>query len=232
VLIGPPGVGKGTQAALLSGSLDACHLSTGDVFRAINTLPPSELTPTMSCALREMRAGKLVPYETVLSLISERSACLRCRGGFILDGFPRTFAQAVMLDEMLSGQNVRLDAVISYELPLKQIVSRISGRRTCSGCQAVYHMESHPPKTPGLCDECSLPLFQRSDDRPESVRVRLEVYEQSTAPVVDYYRRKGLLISVPADGSPKEIFEMTLRALEQRPKTVASKNGEVAPRKP
>ncbi len=213
VLLGAPGVGKGTQAELLCARLGACHLSTGDIFRAAKALNPCERTPALTAALEYMKRGDLVPDETVLALVTERIGCLRCEGGFLLDGFPRTVAQAEALDKLLSGEQLELDAVLSYELPLEQVVARLSGRRTCSQCKSVFHVEARPPKKPGICDHCGGTLYQREDDRPESIRVRMEAYEKSTAPLAEYYRRKGLLVSVLAEGTPEQIFERTLQKL-------------------
>ena len=216
VLLGAPGVGKGTQAELLSERLGACHLSTGDIFRAAKTLSECDRTPSMTNALEFMRRGDLVPDETVLGLIIERGKCLRCRGGFLLDGFPRTVAQAQALDKCLVENDIQLGAVLSYELPLEKIVSRLSGRRMCPTCKAVYHVETRPPKMKGICDACGTALFQREDDRAESVRVRMDVYEKSTSPLTDFYGRTGLLVSVSAEGTPEEIFDRTIHALEKR----------------
>lgn len=213
VLLGAPGVGKGTQAELLSERLGACHLSTGDIFRSAKTLDACERTPTMSRALEYMLRGELVPDEIVLGLVSERSGCLRCRGGFLLDGFPRTVAQAEALETILARENVSLGAVLSYELPLEKIIARLSGRRTCSICKAVFHVETRPPKMQGICDRCGAALYQREDDRPESVRVRMDAYHKSTAPLADFYRRKGLLLAIPAEGAPEQICERTLAVL-------------------
>ena len=214
VLLGAPGVGKGTQAELLSAKLGACHLSTGDIFRAAKALDPAERTPALTSALEYMRRGDLVPDETVLALVAERIGCLRCEGGFLLDGFPRTVAQAEALDKLLAGEQIELDAVVSYELPLEQVVSRLSGRRTCSNCKAVFHIETRPPKVAGVCDHCGGKLYQREDDRPESVRVRMKAYEENTAPLVEFYRRKNLLLPISAQGSPEEIFKRTLEVLK------------------
>ena len=214
VLLGAPGVGKGTQAELLCANLGACHLSTGDIFRAAKALDPVERTPALTAALDYMRRGDLVPDETVLALVTERVGCLRCQGGFLLDGFPRTVAQAEALEKLLTGEKLKLDAVLSYELPLEQVVSRLSGRRTCPNCKAVFHVETRPPKVAGVCDHCGGVLYQREDDRPESIRVRMEAYERSTAPLTDFYRRRKLLLSVSAEGSPEEIFKRTLNALK------------------
>jgi adenylate kinase len=214
VLLGAPGVGKGTQAELLGANLGACHLSTGDIFRAAKSLDPSERTPALTAALDYMRRGELVPDETVLAMVAERVGCLRCEGGFLLDGFPRTVAQAEALEKLLGGENLKLDAVLSYELPLEQVVARLSGRRTCPNCKAVFHIETRPPKVAGVCDHCGSKLYQREDDRPESIRVRMEAYERSTAPLADFYRKRDLLLPISAEGSPEDIFKRTLAVLQ------------------
>jgi adenylate kinase len=216
VLLGPPGVGKGTQAELLSQRLGACHLSTGDVFRAAKGLAECERSPAMNAALDYMKRGDLVPDVTVLELVRERVGCLRCGGGFLLDGFPRTVAQAEAVSKMLQAEEIRLDAVVSYELPLEEIVTRLSGRRTCTQCKAVFHVTGRPPKQAGVCDQCGGHLVQREDDRPESIRVRMVAYEQSTAPLADYYRRLGVLTPIEAVGQPEEICQRTIALLETR----------------
>lgn len=213
VLLGAPGVGKGTQAELLSQRLGACHLSTGDVFRAAKCLAEGERSPAMSAALKYMQRGELVPDGTVLEMVRERVTCLRCRGGFLLDGFPRTVAQAQALQAILQERDLALDGVLSYELPIDEVVARLGGRRTCGRCKAIFHVTGRPPKMAGICDSCGGALTQREDDRPESVRVRLEAYEQSTAPLVDFYRRLGLLLPIPAGAPPKMTFERTMRML-------------------
>ena len=216
VLLGAPGVGKGTQAELLSQNLGACQLSTGDVFRAAKTLDPCERTPALEAALGYMKRGELVPDETVLGIVRERVGCLKCGGGFLLDGFPRTVAQAEALDKLLGEQQIGLSAVLSYEMPIEQIVSRLGGRRTCAKCKAVYHVANKPPKQAGISDHCGGELIIREDDRPEAIRVRMQAYETSTAPLADYYQRKGLLVSIPAEGSPEQIYERAAAALSQR----------------
>ena len=214
VLLGAPGVGKGTQAQLLSERLGACHLSTGDVFRAAGSRPECEQSPAMVQAAEYMRRGELVPDSIVLEMIRERRRCLRCRGGFLLDGFPRTLAQAESLKQLMDEQQTPLQAVVSYELPLGEIVSRLSGRRTCRKCKAVYHVTGQPPAVEGICDRCGGELFQRDDDRPESIKVRMEAYEHSTKPLIDFYSDLGLLVRVEATGSPEEICARSITALE------------------
>jgi adenylate kinase len=213
VLLGAPGVGKGTQAELLHQSLGACHLSTGDVFRAAKNQTGCDLSPAMSTALDFMRTGALVPDSTVWDMVRERGRCLRCRGGFVLDGFPRTLYQATLLRAFMENDQLSLSAVVSYELPLAEIVERLSGRRTCEKCKAIYHVAQHPPQAEGVCDRCGGRLYQREDDRPESVTVRMEAYERSTAPLIEFYRNLRLLLPVPAVGSPPEICARTVSAL-------------------
>jgi adenylate kinase len=216
ILLGAPGVGKGTQADLLRERLGACHLSTGDVFRAAAGRGACDQTPAMTAALDFIRCGALVPDSTVWEMVRERSACLRCRGGFILDGFPRTLAQAESLKQLVESDRLPLDAVVNYELPLAEIVERLSGRRTCEKCKAVYHTTRQPSQTAGACDRCGGRLFQREDDRPESVTVRMETYERSTTPLIEFYRNLGLLLPIPATGTPDEICARTVSALETR----------------
>ena len=212
VLLGAPGVGKGTQAGLLSERLGACQLSTGDIFRAAKCLGEGERSPALEAALHYMVRGDLVPDDTVLGIVQERMRCLRCCGGFLLDGFPRTVAQAKALENLLDQEKVPLTAVLNYELPIDQIVARLSGRRTCSQCKAVFHVMTMPPRVKDICDHCGGDLIQREDDRPESVRVRMEAYDKSTRPLIDFYQKRGLLVSINAEGSPEEIYQRT-RAL-------------------
>lgn len=216
VLLGAPGVGKGTQAQRLGERLGTCQLSTGDVFRAASERNGCRLSPSLQTALDAMRRGELVPDDTVLGIVRERVKCIRCHGGFLLDGFPRTVAQAEALEQLLASEGVRLDAVISYDLPTEKIVTRLGGRRTCPDCKAVFHVQSLPPRVTGVCDHCGTKLFQREDDRPDSVRVRLGIYEQNAVPLADYYRERGLLISIPAEGTPGKIFQCAVAALKAR----------------
>jgi len=213
VLLGAPGVGKGTQAELLNQRLGACHLSTGDVFRAAKGRDNCDLSPAMKAALEYMRRGDLVPDATVWDMVRERSACLRCGGGFILDGFPRTLSQAESLKQLMGQEGLSLTAVVNYELPVSAIVARLSGRRTCEKCKAVFHAIERPPKIVGICDRCGGKLFQREDDRPQSISIRLEAYDQSTAPLIAFYKNLGLLLPVTGTGSPEDICSRTLAAL-------------------
>jgi len=213
VLLGPPGVGKGTQAELLGHALGACHLSTGDVFRAAPC--EAESSPALKAALDVMRRGELVADDVVVSMVRERAGCLRCRGGFLLDGFPRTRPQAEALDALLTEQGVALDAVLSYETPPEEVVARLCGRRTCSACKMVYHHTTRPPRTEGVCDQCGGRVVRREDDRPESIRVRMRAYEEATRPLTEYYGRSERLVPVRASGAPEQILERSLQALSE-----------------
>ena len=214
ILLGAPGVGKGTQAEILTQRLDACHLSTGDVFRGACKRNDCEQSPAMRQALEYMRRGDLVPDTTVWEMVRERSYCILNCGGFILDGFPRTLAQAESLRTLMARDKLSLTAVINYELSVDEIVRRLSGRRTCEQCKSVFHIIDRPPKIDGVCDRCGGELFQREDDRPESIKVRLEAYERSTKPLIDFYKSLGLLLPIKAKGSPEEIFERTMELIE------------------
>ncbi len=213
VMLGAPGVGKGTQAELLHRRLGAAQLSTGDVFREIKTLPVAERSPAIATALDYMVRGELAPDETVVDIVRERRDCLRWPGGFLLDGFPRTVGQAEALDNMLAEMEIKLDAVIDLFLPIEEIVSRLSGRLTCANCKSVFHATNRPPRVAGVCDKCGGKLIQRDDDRPEAVLVRMAAYQRSTTPLIEYYHDQGLLRVVDAHGSPEEILRRTLKKL-------------------
>jgi adenylate kinase len=217
VLLGAPGVGKGTQAQLLSERLGPCHLSTGDVFRAAKSIPDAERSPALNRALEFMRRGDLVPDEIVLDMVAERVNCLRCSGGFLLDGFPRTVAQAEALEKLMQKEKLALTAALDFELPIDEIVARLGGRRTCSGCKAVYHVTDLPPRIEGVCDRCGGKLIQREDDRPEAIRVRMATYEKSTRPLMDFYTKRGLLVTVMAGKTPEETFKRTMAKLKTSP---------------
>jgi adenylate kinase len=214
VLLGAPGVGKGTQAELLCAGMGVCQLSTGDIFRASICLPDGERSPAMSEALDYMKRGELVPDSTVLNLIRERVRCLKCRGGFLLDGFPRTVPQAEALYDLLEENRVHLEAVLNYTLPFSTIVGRLSGRRTCASCKSVFHVTGRAPRVVDVCDHCGGKLIQREDDRPEAVEVRMSAYETSTRPLIDYYAGHGLLRTISAEGTPEQIYERTMAILD------------------
>ena len=214
VFLGPPGVGKGTQAQRLAAREKIPQVSTGEILRE----SVKHGTPLGLKAKGYMDAGKLVPDEVVIGLVREKVMGPECARGYILDGFPRTGAQAEALDRMFKETDTPgLDHVVSFEVPNEEIVRRLSGRRSCSPCQTVYHVEHDPPKREGVCDNCGGRLLQREDDRSESVRVRMQAYAQSTAPLIEYYQRKGLLVAIAADGSPEDIYQRTLKALNARP---------------
>jgi adenylate kinase len=222
VLLGAPGVGKGTQAEFLSQRLGACHLSTGDVFRAAKSGSDQNLTPALAAALDSMRRGALVADSIVSEVVRERIDCIRCPGGFILDGFPRTLRQAELLQEILEQESLALDAVVNYELSQKEVVARLSGRRTCNGCKTTFHLVSKPPRAEGICNQCGGRLYQREDDDAESIKVRLEEYERNTAPLIAFYENLGLLRSIPASGSPEEIYSQTMQMLGTRARSAGT----------
>ena len=216
VLLGAPGAGKGTQAELLTDRLRPCQLSTGDVFRAAKCASSDALSAAMKNAMSAMQAGRLVSDETVIDMVRERSHCITCSYGFMLDGFPRTVSQAEALDEIMADHDLKLDVVLNYDLPVETVVRRLSGRRTCRACKTTFHVETKPSKKDGVCDKCGGELYQREDDRAESIRVRLKAYEDSTSPLAAYYDAKGLLLTISAEGGPADVFARTLTALEER----------------
>jgi adenylate kinase len=217
ILLGAPGIGKGTQAARLQNAYGPWQLSTGDIFRAAKAKKgKAPLTPALEAATGYMVRGELVPDETVVDLVRERKEVLANPHGFMLDGFPRTVPQAQALDGILGDVRVSLDVVLSYVLPIDKVIERISGRRTCRQCGKTFHVVAMPPKQEGVCDYCGGELFLRDDDKPETVRVRMQAYEESTKPLSDYYQQRGLLLEVSADGNADEVFERTKAALKDR----------------
>jgi adenylate kinase len=214
VLLGAPGVGKGTQAAFFGERLRGCHLSTGDLFRAAANIPEHRRSYAMAEAVQHMRHGELVPDSTVWEIVRERAGCIRCPGGFVLDGFPRTRPQAEAFQLLLKEEGICLDAVLNYELPAPEIILRLSGRRICEKCKAIFHLSQIPQNMNGNCPKCGGSLVQREDDRPESIMLRLETYIRDTAPLIDFYRSANLLVSVSAAGSPNEVFARSVAALE------------------
>jgi adenylate kinase len=204
VFLGPPGVGKGTQASRLAAETGVVHLSTGDLLRAA----VAARTPLGLEAEGHMKAGRLVPDDLVLRILKERLAAADARRGFVLDGFPRNRAQAEALTSITP-----LDIVLSFDLPHDVLVERLSGRRICPTCQSVYHVETRPPRQPGRCDHEGAELIQRPDDLPQAIRTRLEVYAAQTAPLLDYYRERHLLRAVDARGSPDQVAARIRAAL-------------------
>ncbi len=208
ILLGPPGAGKGTQAALLSGALKVPHISTGDIFRS-NIKEKTKLGKLVSGILE---SGGQVPDDVTCEIVKDRLMKDDCHNGFILDGFPRTLPQAEMFESMLSENNQRIDAVINISLDDAVVVKRMSGRRMCP-CGKVYHVLSHPPKKEGVCDSCGSPLYIRDDDREETVLNRLKTYHDQTSPLIDFYSRRGLLIEIDGDKPIDSIFQDILTAL-------------------
>lgn len=201
VFLGPPGAGKGTQAKKLSDDWGTPQISTGDILRDA----ARRGTALGQAAKPLMAAGKLVPDDIVVGIVIERLAQPDAAHGFILDGFPRTIPQAEALDRALRQAGKALGAVISFEVPLDQLVERISGRRSCPKDGSVYNVSFQAPKRPGHCDLCGTELVQREDDKPEKVRERLAVYAAQTAPLEAYYQRQGLLRRIRGVGAPEEI---------------------------
>ncbi|MDH7600849.1 MAG: adenylate kinase [Armatimonadota bacterium] len=200
VLFGAPGSGKGTQASILEKEFGAVHISTGDTLREA----VAKGTEVGLQAKSYMDRGELVPDEVVIAIAKEKLASVG-NNGFVLDGFPRTVAQAEALDDALLELQKPLDAVINLRVDEEELVRRLSGRRVCPKCGEPYHVDSKPPKSPGKCDICGADLIQREDDKPDAIRNRLRVYQEQTAPVLEYYRRKGLLRDIEAAGGIDEI---------------------------
>ena len=209
LLLGPPGAGKGTQAKLLKEQFGACQVSTGDILRRA----AAERSPLGEKAAALMAKGELVPDGLMIDLVAERLRGDDCLAGFILDGFPRTLDQAEGLEAILEAMGSGLDCVFSIWVPHNVIILRLEGRRSCKTCGALYHLVSQPPRRIGVCDRCGGELYQREDDRVETIRARLRVYEAQTAPLVDYYRKKGLLKEIDGVGSVEEIRCRMLLAL-------------------
>lgn len=209
ILLGPPGAGKGTQAKLLVEGLKIPQVSTGDMLRAAVKAG----TPLGQEAKQYMDRGALVPDAVIIGLVRERLQQPDCSRGYILDGFPRTVAQAEALEKTLAGLQASLDSVVSLEVPTEDLVLRIAGRRTCRNCGAMYHVRFSPSKTDGRCDACGGPTYQRDDDREETVRRRLAVYAEQTAPLISFYEARGFLRRVPGTGEIAEIFQRITAAL-------------------
>ncbi|MFD0145866.1 MULTISPECIES: adenylate kinase [unclassified Streptomyces] len=212
VLVGPPGAGKGTQAAFLAKNLDIPHISTGDLFRA-NISQGTELGVK---AKAYMDAGDLVPDEVTIGMAKDRMEQADAANGFLLDGFPRNVAQAEALDVVLKAEDMQLDAVLDLEVPEDEVVKRIAGRRICRNDSAhVFHVTYNAPKTAGVCDVCGGELFQRDDDSEETVRRRLEVYHTQTEPIIDYYRAQNLVVTISALGKVDEVTAKAMAALKK-----------------
>ncbi len=212
ILLGPPGAGKGTQAQRIVAHYHIPQISTGDILRAA----VKQASPLGMRAKGYMDRGELVDDEVVIGIIEERLKAPDCQTGFILDGFPRTTPQAEALQSILSKLGKRIDHVLNIEVETEELVRRLTGRRTCRECGAMFHILFRPPREDHLCDRCGGSLYQREDDREETIRTRLEAYEKQTAPLIRYYREKGLLRSILGLGEEDQIFEQILRVLEAR----------------
>ncbi|MBL1105622.1 adenylate kinase [Streptomyces sp. 5-8] len=212
VLVGPPGAGKGTQAVRLAEKLHIPHISTGDLFRA----NISQQTELGKLAKSYMDAGNLVPDEVTIAMAKDRMEQADAENGFLLDGFPRNVSQAEALDQLLQTEGITLDAVLDLEVPEDEVVKRIAGRRICRNDSShVFHVSYNAPKQEGVCDVCGGELYQRDDDREETVRTRLEVYHTQTEPIIDYYKSQGLVVTISSLGPVAEITERALEALKR-----------------
>lgn len=202
IMLGAPGAGKGTQAKQISDTYSIPHISTGDIFRA-NIKNGTELGKK---AKTYMDQGALVPDELTCDLVMDRISQDDCRNGFVLDGFPRTIPQAEALDKALTASGQKMDYAINVDVPDENIINRMSGRRACLNCGATYHIVSIPPKKEGICDVCGSPLVLRDDDKPETVKKRLEVYHDQTQPLIEYYEKAGILKTVDGTQDMKKVF--------------------------
>lgn len=211
IFLGPPGVGKGTQAEFVAKKYHIPKLSTGDLLRE----NVERGTTLGSEAKGYMDRGDLVPDNVVIGMVEEKLASSACQIGFILDGFPRTVNQADKLSSILDGIEARLDRVVYFSLPKTEVVKRISGRRNCPGCKAVYHIESIPSKKNGICDVCGTGLIQRNDDKPETIESRLAVYQEQTEPLINYYKNRSLLSELDGSGSVDAVQERLVSLLSQ-----------------
>jgi len=212
VFLGAPGAGKGTQAKRLVEKYGIPQISTGDLLRAAVAAG----TALGKEAKSYMDRGELVPDSVVLGMVKERLSQDDCKKGFILDGFPRNVAQAEALDKMLAEMNMPLDLALNLDVPFDDLMKRLTGRRTCKSCGQMYNVYYSPSKIEGKCDKCGGELFQRDDDKEETIRKRLEVYKAQTEPLIDYYSKKGILKSVSGTGSIDEIFNSICAILEKK----------------
>ena len=208
ILLGPPGAGKGTQAALISQQAGVAHVATGDLFRE-NIRNQTELGKQ---AKAYVDRGELVPDQLTVRMLLDRLDRPDTQKGVLLDGFPRTVDQAKALDDALKGRDQAVDKVLYINVGEEEVIARLGGRWTCRQCGAVYHQVFSPPKTPGRCDQCGGELYQRDDDKPETVRNRLSVYTQQTAPLVDYYRQAGKLLEVNGEQNAEAVGKDLLKA--------------------
>ena len=209
IMLGAPGAGKGTQAKRIAQRYGIPHVSTGDIFRA-NIKNGTELGMK---AKAYMDAGNLVPDEITIGMLLDRIHEADCKKGYVLDGFPRTIPQAESLTAALKERGEKMDYAIDVDVPDENIINRMSGRRACLACGATYHIAYNPPKKEGVCDQCGEPLVLRKDDKPETVKNRLEVYHQQTQPLIDYYKKEGILAQVDGTQNMDQVFEDIVKIL-------------------
>lgn len=209
VLLGPPGAGKGTQAVRIVEKYNVPHISTGDIFRE-NIKNGTELGKK---AQEYMNKGELVPDDLVIDLATSRLLEDDCKNGFLLDGFPRTVYQAEKLDEFLTAHGMKLDKVIDIEVGKEELITRLTGRRVCKKCGASYHVVNIPPKKEGICDICGGELFQRADDTVETVENRIEVYNEQTMPLVDYYKRADNIVTIDGALPLETVFAEIVKSI-------------------
>lgn len=210
LIFGPPGSGKGTQSKKISEFFKIPHISTGDIFR----YHLSKNTKLGQKVKEYVKRGEYVPDELVNTIVKERISSSDCRKGFILDGYPRTLKQLEALDEMLKEFGEDIDAVVYLHVSEEEIIRRLSARRICPSCGTIYNLIHNPPKNNEICDSCGVKLIQREDDSPEVIRNRLRVYESSTKPMIDTYRKRGLVLDIDAEGSVDQVFERILTSIK------------------
>jgi adenylate kinase len=211
ILMGPPGAGKGTQAERIKAGYPIPHISTGDMFRAA----VSARTPLGLSAKQYMDSGRLVPDSVTVGIVRERLGGADCEKGFLLDGFPRTVVQAVALDELLADMSKRIDVVLNISVPEDTLFQRMAGRRSCKDCGAVYNAAFQPPRRAGICDKCGGALVRRSDDEAATVRERLNVYRGQTAPLLDYYSKRGSLLDIDGNREAADVFRSIGQVLDR-----------------
>jgi adenylate kinase len=209
VLVGPPGAGKGTQAEFIAAHLCAPKISTGDLFR----FNVGQGTALGVEAKKYMDAGQLVPDEITINMVRQRLGEPDAADGFLLDGFPRNVPQAEVLDDMLKELGVKIDVVLELVVEDDEVIRRLSGRRTCRGCGKIWHVEFDPTTVDGVCDRCDGQLFQRDDDKAETIAKRLEVYHDQTEPLVDFYSAQGKLVGIDATGPVEDVTDRAIDAL-------------------